>query len=430
MLQKKNTQQILQEGFDHIWLPYTQMKNTPMPPLVDTTKGNYIILNDGTKLIDGVSSWWSACHGYNHPHIIKKTAKQLKKMPHIMLAGLANEPAYRLSKRLVEFTNINPSSPLLNRAFLSDSGSTAVEVALKMAVQYFINQDNNQKHKIIAFNNSYHGDTMGGMSLCDPESGMHAKFKNYLPNQLTTKLPITRTDLKNFEDFVKLHHQTSAAIIIEPLVQCAGGMKFHSKTILEKISSIAKKYDILLIFDECATGFYRTGKKFAFHHTNITPDILIIGKALTGGIMTLAATLTTDKIYNQFLDDSLEKAFMHGPTFMGNSLACTAANASLDLFDKINYTKKVNIIAQTFQKGLKTFNQHPLIKEVRVMGAIAVLELKNEDWDFIFNLRKQLLLKNTWLRPFSNVIYFMPPLTIKKSEIKKLINAVKTSLPS
>ena len=206
-------------------------------------------------------------------------------------------------------------------------------------------------------------------------------------------------------------------------------MHFYSPEYLRQVRALCDQFDVLLIADEIATGFGRTGKLFACEWAQISPDIMCLGKSLTGGYMTLAATLCTDRVSRE-ISQGEAGCFMHGPTFMGNSLACTAANASLDLFDKINYTKKVNIIAQTFQKGLKTFNQHPLIKEVRVMGAIAVLELKNEDWDFIFNLRKQLLLKNTWLRPFSNVIYFMPPLTIKKSEIKKLINAVKTSLPS
>lgn len=421
---------ILEDGFDHIWLPYTQMKNTPLPPLVKSTKGNYIILEDGTKLIDGISSWWSACHGYNHPHIIKETSKQLKQMPHVMLAGLANESTYKLASRLANFVNSDNQreNTKLNKVFFSDSGSTAVEVALKMSVQYFINKKQTQKSKIISFYDGYHGDTMGGMSLCDPTSGMHAKFADYLPKQLITKLPDSKQDYIKFDKFIKDHHHQAAAIIIEPLVQCAGGMKFHSKDTLEKIVDIARKNDLLVIFDECATGFYRTGRKFAFNHTNITPDILIIGKALTGGTMTLAATMTIDKIYNQFLSDSLDSVLMHGPTFMGNSLACAAANASIDLFESEDYAAKTCVISEIFSKELQIFKNHPLIKEIRIMGAIAILELKTQNWDFIFNLREKLLEKQVWLRPFGNVIYFMPPLTIKKHEIKKLVNAVKLAL--
>ena len=415
--------------FQNIWLPYTQMKNAPLPPLVKKTKGNYIILTNGTKLIDGIASWWSVCHGYNHPYIIKKTKQQLKKMPHVMFAGLANKPAYKLAAKLIDFVNKDPDNKKLERVFFSDSGSTAVEVAIKMAVQYFSNQDpQTNKHKIISFQNGYHGDTIGGMSLCDPKSGMHTKFKKILPKQLVCKIPQTKTDIKKFTDFIIKHQDQTAALIIEPLLQCAGGMKFHDKEILEKITKIARKHNILVIFDECATGFYRTGKKFAFYHANITPDMLIVGKALTGGIMTLAATITSAEIYNKFLDDSLDKALMHGPTFMGNPLSCAAANASLDLFIQNNYEQKTHHMEQIFTRELTIFKDHKLIKNIRIIGAVAVLELHNTDWDFIFALRQKLLAQKIWLRPFANVIYFMPPLTISEKQIKKLVVATMQAL--
>ena len=416
------------ENLQHIWLPYTQMKDIEMPPMAVKTKGNYIILEDGTKLIDGIASWWSVCHGYNHPHILAQTKKQLNTMPHVMLAGIANKPAYSLATRLVNFVRHKSINPNLEKVFFSDSGSTAVEVALKIAVQYFFNRGEADKCKIISFFNGYHGDTMGGMSLCDPKSGMHHKFKKYLPKQLVTKLPSNSKELASFEKFIIKNHQKAAALIIEPLVQCAGGMKFHDKFYLEQICKIANKYNILVIFDECATGFYRLGKKFAFHYLNITPDILTIGKALTGGIMTLAATLTSEKIFNEFLSKELDKALMHGPTFMGNPLSCAAANASLDLFETIDYGAKTGEIARIFNQELKIFYNHPLIKEVRVMGALAVLELHKTDWEFIFTLRKKLIAQKIWLRPFANVIYFMPPLTISAKEIKKLVKAVYNSI--
>ena len=415
--------------FNNVWLPYTQMKHAALPPLVTKTKNCKIILNDGTKLIDGIASWWSVCHGYNHPYIIKKTQKQLKKMPHIMFAGLANKPAYSLANKLSNFVNRADKNKKLTKVFFSDSGSTAVEVAIKMAIQYFFNQnEKTTKNKILSFTNGYHGDTVGGMSLCDPSSGMHKKFAKILPKQFIQNIPNNQEGLALFEYFINKNHQNIAALIIEPLLQCAGGMKFHDPNILEKITQIAQKNNILVIFDECATGFYRLGKKFAFYYTNITPDILLVGKALTGGIMTLAATITNQEIYDKFLDDSIDKALMHGPTFMGNPLACAAANASLDLFIKHDYSQKAQKIEQIFTEELAEFKQHQLIKDIRIKGAVATLQLHDVNWDFIFLLRKKLLAQKIWLRPFADVIYFMPPLTISKKEIKQLVKATKQAL--
>ena len=412
----------------HIWLPYTQMQNHPKALAVKKTKNCYIYLENKKKLLDGICSWWSACHGYNHPYLIKQAKKQLKIMPHIMLAGLANKPAYQLADRLVKF--VNRDNIKLEKVFFSDSGSTAVEVALKISVQYFLNQGNSKKSKIISFSNSYHGDTMGAMSLCDPQSGMHKKFKNFLPKQLVTKLPNNEEDLKIYQKFLEKNHFRASAIIIEPLVQCAGGMKFHKKEILLEIIKISKKYDILIIFDECATGFYRLGKKFAFFYLKeeFSPDILILGKALTGGIMTLASTITTKKIFANFLSASLDTALMHGPTFMGNALSCATANASLDLFKKENFEKKIKNIENIFKRELEIFKNHSLIKEIRVLGAIAVLELKKEDWNFVQKLRKELVNQGVWLRPFANVIYFMPAFSITETQIKKLVLAVNNAL--
>lgn len=407
---------------NNVWLPYTQMKHSPKQLEVVSTKGIKIKLKDGRELIDGISSWWSVAHGYNHPHIEKAIAKQLKTLPHIMLAGLANEQTYKLAK---EITKITPGN--LNKVFFSDSGSTAVEVALKIAIQFFVNKDSarlkNERTKFIAFRDGYHGDTAGAMSLTDSMRGMHRKFHNYLARNHYVTVPKNQKGLERFEDFVKRNQYTSAAVIIEPLVQCAGGMKFHSPEILKAIYRITKKYNLLFIADECATGFYRTGKYFACNHANITPDIMILGKALTGGFMTLAATVVTDEIYNQFLGDSLDQALMHGPTFMGNALACSSANASLELFATQNYEEKVNKISQILKRELEKCRSFERVKDIRILGAIGVVEI-DLSWKEILELRENFVKEGVWLRPFLDVIYIMPPLVIKEAELTKITSAI------
>ncbi|MDA9818298.1 adenosylmethionine--8-amino-7-oxononanoate transaminase [Flavobacteriaceae bacterium] len=308
---------------NNIWLPYTQMQQAPTQLQVSRTKGSKIFLENGKILLDGVAAWWSVAHGYNHPHISQAIKKQLRDFPHIMMAGLKSEQTYRLAERLVKIT---PDG--LNKVFFSDSGSTAVEVAMKMAVQFHINKKQPEKTKFISFYNGYHGDTAGCMSLADLSSGMHQKFQKFLPKNHCVKLPKTQDDLNEFEDFIKSVKDESVAVIIEPLVQCAGGMLFHDAEILRQIFTITKKHGLLFIADECAVGFWRTGLPFACDHAQITPDIMVLGKALTGGFMTLAATIATDEIYDNFLGDSLDKALMHGPTFMGNPLACAALFSS------------------------------------------------------------------------------------------------------
>lgn len=418
----------LEQGLKHIWLPYTQMQDFPEPLPVKTAKGSYIHLEDGRKLIDGIASWWSMAHGYNDRSLIRATSAQLRKLPHVMLAGLANKPAYNLASELINF--INPrKKDYFSHVFFSDSGSTAVEVALKMSVQYHLNLGNSNKCKFISFKNSYHGDTMGGMSMADLESSMHAKFKKFLPKQFNYKLPENERELKQFYSFVKQNHHNVAAIIIEPLLQCAGGVKFHDAEILEEIMEIARDFGLLTIFDECATGFYRTGEKFAFYHLkDKAPDILCIGKALTGGMLTLAATVTNPKIFNSFLDDSLDKALMHGPTFMGNPTACSAALASLKLFERRNYKSKVKKINKIMQKSLKLCANYNRVIEVRTLGAIAVVELDKLSWQETLWLRQEFVNEGIWLRPFANVIYVMPPLTIKENELMKIFIAIKKVL--
>lgn len=417
-----NNFDFIKEGKKHIWLPYTQMQIAPDQLEVESTKGSKIKLKNGQILIDGVASWWSVAHGYNHPKITSSIKRQLKTLPHIMLAGLANEETYKLAHNLIR---ISPQG--LNKVFFSDSGSTAVEVAMKMAVQYFINQKNFQKNKFISFKNSYHGDTMGCMSLADLNDGMHQKFSHYLPQNYNVDLPQDDESFKIFEDFIKSNQANIAGLVIEPLIQCAGGMKFHSPENLRKIFEITKKYNLLFIADECAVGFYRTGKLFACNHCDITPDILILGKALTGGFMTLAATITTDEIFNKFLSNNLDQALMHGPTFMGNPLACSAANASIELFEEEDFENKVANIKKILKEELLSLQKLDKVVEVRVLGAVGVVEIKT-NLEEIFLLRKYFAQNGVWLRPFSNVIYVMPALTIKKSEIIKITRTIKKAL--
>ncbi|HLD76698.1 MAG TPA: adenosylmethionine--8-amino-7-oxononanoate transaminase, partial [Rickettsiales bacterium] len=383
-------------------------------------KGSKIFLKDGRILIDGIASWWSMAHGYSHPHIVKAIKKQATILPHIMLAGFANDETYKLASRLAKFTG-------LNRVFFSDSGSTAVEVAMKIAWQYNINLGFTTKKKFVSFKNSYHGDTTGAMSLADFNSGMHKKFESILLKNFSLNLPKNQNDLNEFADFIKKNYQEIAAIFIEPLVQCAGGMKFGDARILREIFNIAKKYNLLFIADECAVGFYRLGKKFACDFAEIRPDILILGKALTGGSMTLAATTVSEEIFSKFLSNSIENALMHGPTFMGNPLACAAANASLDLFEQENYEQKVTSCEKFLQKNLQKFTKNKRVKEVRILGALGVIETDLEFKDMLI-LRQKFVEENVFLRPFGNVIYVMPALNIKKNELGKIVNAISNIL--
>lgn len=406
-------------GQSHIWLPYTQMGMSPKQLEVESASGVTIKLKDGRELIDGIASWWSLAHGYNHPKIVQAIQKQAEKLSHIMFAGFAHEESYKLAYNLAEIT---PKD--LNKVFFSDSGSVSIEIAMKMSVQFFLNQGNNKKNKFISFQNGYHGDTAGAMSLSDLKSGMHKKFSSYLTHNFCLKLPKTTNDLNEFEDFLKKNQKKIAGLIIEPLVQCAGGMKFHKAKTLQQIYQITKKYDIIFIADECATGFYRTGEIFAVNEANICPDIICLSKALTGGHVTLAATICTDEIYNQFLHKSdLNMALMHGPTFMSNPIACAAANASLDIFQGDNYSLKVKSIEAILIKELQKFKSVKNIKDVRVKGALAIIET-NFNWQEIFTLREEFIKYNVWLKPFSGLIYIMPSLTINKKELMIIINAI------
>ena len=406
-------------GFNHIWLPYTQMQTAPLPLPVISASGVRLTLADGRELIDGIASWWCACHGYQHPYLIKQISNQLDTLSHVMFAGLAHEPAYTLARRLV---SIAPEG--LNRVFFSDSGSIAVEVGMKMAAQFWANRQEPDKRKFICFRNGYHGDTMGGMSLADPETGMHRTLNRYMPEQHVFDIPNSRADLAALAASLKEVRETAAGLVIEPLVQAAGGMKFHSPETLAEIYQLCKEHRILFIADEIATGFGRTGSMFACLEAGITPDIMCLGKALTGGMVGLAATLATEEVFEAFLSDRLETALMHGPTFMGNPIACTAANASLDLFEGAPRIAQIQGIETQLREELKPCRKLENVADVRVKGAIGVVQLSDVSGEYILALRQRFIEEGVWLRPFSDVVYIMPAFTISSAELTRLTDAV------
>src|SRR6185437_16846839 len=357
-------------GLAHIWRPYAQMKTASPPLPVKRTQGSRIELADGRELIDGVASWWTACHGYNHPHIRQAVERQLAEMPHVMFGGLVHEPALRLAQRL---TALLPGD--LTRVFFSDSGSVAVEVAMKMAVQSWINRGQHGRTQFVAFKGGYHGDTTGAMAVSDPEEGMHMLFAGLLPEHLIVNLPTDDAKTAALDALLAQRAREIAGIIVEPLVQGAGGMIFHDPSVLRRLRGLADKYDVLLIFDEIFTGLGRTGALFACEGAGVAPDILTLSKALTGGTLPLAATVASGKVFDAFWSDDPGKALMHGPTFMANALACAAANASLDLFEKEPRLQQVAAIAEQLEDGLAPCQGLAHVKDVRVMGAIGVVEL-------------------------------------------------------
>ncbi|MFT5174131.1 MAG: adenosylmethionine-8-amino-7-oxononanoate aminotransferase [Gammaproteobacteria bacterium] len=401
----------------HLWLPYTQMKTTPPPLAVVATDGARIELADGRWLIDGVSSWWTACHGYNHPHIRAAVQRQLGLMPHVMLGGLVHEPAQSLARRLAAML---PGT--LSRVFFSDSGSVAVEVAMKMALQYFINRGESKRCKFIAFTHAYHGDTIGAMSVCDPHEGMHARFAGVLPQQHVVTLPRSAAQFDAFDAFLNDHAHECAAIIMEPLVQGAGGMKFHSPEVLAAIRTRAGQHGLLFVLDEIMTGFGRTGTMFACEQAAIVPDIITVSKALTGGTMALAATVATEQVFDAFLSDDPDAALMHGPTYMANPLACAAANASLDLFETEPRLAQVAAIEAHLAAALEPCRELPGVLDVRVKGAIGAVQLENLDANHW--LKSRFVEEGVWVRPFGDIVYLMPPFTIGADECAVLTGAV------
>jgi len=409
----------------HAWHPYGSISaQQPLFP-VRSASGCRIKLADGRELVDGMASWWSAIHGYNHPALNAAIGEQLTDMAHVMFGGLTHEPAARLCATLAALT---PTG--LDRVFLSDSGSVSVEVAIKMALQFQMARGKPEKHRLLALRGGYHGDTLGAMSVCDPVTGMHQLFANTLPQQLFAEKPrcrfgqaATDADMANITGLIKQHHHEMAAVIVEPIVQGAGGMYFYSADYLAKLHDLCRQYDVLLIADEVATGFGRTGKLFACEHAGISPDILCLGKALTGGMMTLAATLCTD-IVARTICDHAPGAFMHGPTFMGNPLACATALCSIELLLQSDWPANIQRIAQQLQQGLAPAADIAGVADVRTLGAIGVIEL--EQPVDMMQWQPALVDAGVWVRPFGKLVYVMPPYIISHDELDRLCHAMVT----
>lgn len=405
----------------HLWRPYTQMKLAAPPLEALRTHGSRILLADGRELIDGIASWWTAVHGYNHPHIAAAVARQLDAMPHVMFGGLTHAPAERLASRLAALL---PSD--LNHVFFTDSGSVAVEVALKMAVQFWLNRGEVGRTRILAFRGGYHGDTMGAMSVCDPEEGMHRRFGAFLPSQIFCDLPRSASDAVALDDVLARHRTELAAVIVEPLVQGAGGMRMHPPDVLATIARLARRHGLPLILDEIFTGFGRTGTLFACEQAGIVPDILCLSKALTGGTMALAATVATGEIFSAFWSDDPGAALMHGPTFMANPLACAAANASLDLFVREPRLEQAQAIGARLAEGLEPIRGLRGIADIRTLGAIGVVQFA--ETPDLADLKARFVARGVWVRPFGDIVYLTPALTIARDDLDRLIETVTAVL--
>jgi len=411
----------------HVWHPYSKIPAETPAVGIKKTNGSIITLANDNKVIDGMSSWWSTIHGYNQPDIIKAMHLQLDIMPHIMFGGLTHEPAIELAKKLIELTPRD-----LDKVFFVDSGSVAVEVAIKMAMQYWISLNKPKKNKLITVKNGYHGDTFGTMAICDPVNGMHGLFKQTLTKHYFAQAPeqgfTTQSDNKDIEelrDILEKKHHNIAAMIIEPIVQGAGGMRIYRPDYLRQVRSLCDQFDVLLIIDEIATGFGRTGKLFACEWANITPDIMTLGKTLTGGHISLAATLTTEKI-SQTISNGKPGILAHGPTYMANPLACSAALANIEVLLKSNWQENIRRIEKHFIKELIPLKQIPGIKDVRVLGAIGAIELEQDD---LGNQIQQIALENgVWIRPFGKLVYTLPAYNIKQTNLDKLTTVINNSI--
>ena len=428
---------LLEQDRQYVWHPYSNI--SPDNPLfaVESAQGCTLHLTNGQAVIDGMSSWWSTIHGYNHPALNAAVSKQLSKMAHVMFGGLTHEPAVTLAKQLVDMT---PKG--LDRVFFADSGSIAVEVACKMALQYWIAKKRPEKGRFLAFEGGYHGDTFGTMSICDPHNGMHGLFAGRLIKDdfLPRPMPPLRTGEKaesvctsekageHFEGlrkYIQSHAKQLAGVIIEPIAQNAGGMYFYSPAYLKQLKALCLEYDVLLIADEIATGFGRTGKLFGCDHAAISPDIMCLGKALTGGYMTLAATLCSEEIA-QAISDSEASVLMHGPTFMANPLACATANASLKLLQKGQWLTQVLHIEHQLKQQLIPLKDHEAVADTRVLGAIGVIELKQAV--DMKTLQPFIVEQGIWLRPFGKLLYTMPPYIVQPEELQSITQGMAASL--
>ncbi|MCO7200576.1 adenosylmethionine--8-amino-7-oxononanoate transaminase [Pseudoalteromonas sp. OANN1] len=410
----------------HIWHPYTSMIDPlPVYPAARTFE-NKIELETGETLIDGMASWWSAVHGYGNPEIIAAIKNQADTMSHVMFGGLTHQPAVELCKLLVELT----PAPL-NRVFLADGGSVSVEVAIKMAIQYWLSKGKKNKTQIMTAKKGYHGDTFAAMSVCDPVNSMHAMYQGFLPEQVFVDAPRSefygsqsQDELSALETAFAAHHEKVAAFIIEPIVQNAGGMNFYHPEYLKALRALCDKYEVLLILDEIATGFGRTGKMFACEHADIAPNIMCVGKALTGGNMTLAATLATEEVALG-ISQGEAKVLMHGPTFMGNPLACAAAVASLTILKRQETMTNIERVASSLN-ALKRCLDLSAVTDVRVLGAIGVVEV--ERVVDVAKIQKFFIQQGVWIRPFGKLIYIMPPYITSNEDIESLIDAIYAAI--
>jgi len=428
---------LLEFDKSHVWHPYTSM-SSPLPAyLVESANGVYINLAGGDSLVDGMSSWWSVLHGYNHPKLNAALVEQSTKMSHVMFGGLTHQSAIQLCDKLIQLT---PSG--LDKVFLSDSGSVSVEVAMKMALQYWHSKEGHSqeeqtksyksKTKLLTVRNGYHGDTFAAMSVCDPVTGMHQIFDKVLMKNIFAPAPTIKfgeqwqkDDVKVLSELFEQHHFELAAFIIEPIVQGTGGMRFYHPEYLKACRQLCNQYDVLLIVDEIATGFGRTGKLFACEWSGISPDIMCLGKTLTGGYITLAATLCTNEIA-QTISEGEAGCFMHGPTFMGNALACAVANANIDLLFENNWKKQVDFIEQQLQESLLSLKDHVRVKDARVLGSIGAVECLQAV--NVAVIQKRFVELGVWIRPFGKLIYVIPPLVINKEQIALLVQAITTVL--